>query len=59
MRYIGNKTNLLNNINQVIKENCTGNERVNCERMYLTPDNAKRIDYIRNTIEEWNKKINK
>lgn len=145
MRYIGNKTNLLNNINQVIKENCDGNERVfcdlfsgtssvarffktrykiisndilylsyvlqkatiynnevptfeklknelqidnvldylesseirkgknknfiydnyspnnNCERMYLTPDNAKRIDYIRNTIEEWKEKklINK
>ena len=31
MRYIGNKTNLLNNINQVIKENCTGNERVFCD----------------------------
>lgn len=145
MRYIGNKTNLLNNINQVIKENCAGNERVfcdlfsgtssvarffktrykiisndilylsyvlqkatifnnevptfeklkkelqidnvldylesseikkgknknfiydnyspndNCERMYLTPDNAKRIDYIRNIIEEWEEKklINK
>ena len=145
MRYIGNKTNLLNNINQVIKENCDGNEKIfcdlfsgtssvarffktrykiisndilylsyvlqkatiynneiptfeklkeklqiynvldylesseikkgknknfiydnyspnnNCERMYLTPDNAKRIDYIRNTIEEWKEKklINK
>ena len=140
MRYIGNKTNLLNNINQVIKENCDGNEKIfcdlfsgtssvarffktrykiisndilylsyvlqkatiynnevptfeklkeelqidnvldyletseirkgknknfiydnyspnnNCERMYLTPDNAKRIDYIRNTIEEWKEK---
>ncbi len=139
MRYIGNKTNLLKNINQVIKENCDGNERVfcdlfsgtssvarffknrfkiisndvlyfsyvlqkatisnnevpnfgklknklntenvidyletvsiknkkfntficdnyspndNCERMYLTPENAKRIDYIRNTIEKWKK----
>lgn len=139
MRYIGNKTNLLKNINQVIKDNCDGNERVfcdlfsgtssvarffknrykiisndilyfsyvlqratitnneipdfeklknklnvenvldyletininrkkyktfiydnyspndNCERMYLTPENAKRIDYIRTTIEKWKK----
>ncbi len=139
MRYIGNKTNLLKNINQVIKENCDGNEKVfcdlfsgtssvarffknrfkiisndilyfsyvlqratisnnevpnfkklkdklntenvldyletvsiknkkfntfiydnyspndNCERMYLTTENAKRIDYIRNTIEKWKK----
>lgn len=139
MRYIGNKTNLLNNINQVIKENCDGNEKVfcdlfsgtssvaryfknrykiisndilyfsyvlqkatisnnevphfenlknklniknvldyletanikgkkynkfiynnyspnnNCERMYLTAENAERIDYIRNTIEKWKK----
>lgn len=23
--------------------------------MYLTPENAKRIDYIRNTIEKWKK----
>ena len=137
MRYIGNKTNLLNNINQVIKDNCDGNEKIfcdlfsgtssvarffknrykiisndilyfsyvlqkatisnneipsfeklknklnidnvldylesininrkkykkfiynnyspndNCERMYLISDNAKRIDYIRNTIEKW------
>lgn len=139
MRYIGNKTNLLKNINQVIKDNCDGNEKVfcdlfsgtssvarffknrykiisndilyfsyvlqratitnneipdfeklknklnvenvldyletinidrkkyktfiydnyspndNCERMYLTPENAKRIDYIRTTIEKWKK----
>lgn len=139
MRYIGNKTNLLKNINQVIKDNCNGNEKVfcdlfsgtssvarffknrykiisndilyfsyvlqratitnneipdfeklknklnvenvldyletininrkkyktfiydnyspndNCERMYLTPENAKRIDYIRTTIEKWKK----
>lgn len=139
MRYIGNKTNLLKNINQVIKDNCDGNERVfcdlfsgtssvarffknrykiisndilyfsyvlqratitnneipdfeklknklnvenvldylenininrkkykkfiydnyspndYCERMYLTPENAKRIDYIRTTIEKWKK----
>lgn len=139
MRYIGNKTNLLMNINQVIKDNCDGNEKVfcdlfsgtssvarffknrykiisndilyfsyvlqratitnneipdfeklknklnvenvldyletininrkkyktfiydnyspndNCERMYLTPENAKRIDYIRTTIEKWKK----
>ena len=137
MRYIGNKTNLLKNINQVIKDNCDGNEKVfcdlfsgtssvarffknrfkiisndilyfsyvlqkatiennevpsfekiknklntenildylettsiknkkyntfihdnyspndACERMYLTSENAKRIDYIRNTIEKW------
>ena len=142
MRYIGNKTNLLNNINQVIKENCDGSEKIfcdlfsgtssvarffknrykiisndmlyfsfvlqkstisnnevpsfkniknklnienvldyletinikekkykrfvhdnyspndNCQRMYLTPENAERIDYIRNTIEKWkNKKL--
>lgn len=139
MRYIGNKTNLLNNIKQVIEENCSGNEKVfcdlfsgtssvarffknkykiisndilyfsyvlqkatisnneipnfeklrnklkvenildylettkidmkniktfiydnyspndNCERMYLTPENAKRIDYIRANIEQWKK----
>lgn len=139
MRYIGNKTNLLDNINQVIKDNCQGNEKsfcdlfsgtasvaryfknryriisndllyfsyilqratisnneipkfeklkkelkienildyletvdINdkkyksfiydnyspnkkCERMYLIPENAKRIDFIRNTIEEWKK----
>lgn len=145
MRYIGNKTNLLNNINQVIIENCDGNEKVfcdifsgtssvarffknrykiisndmlyfsyilqkatiqnnnlpefktlkeklnidnvfeylenenvknanykyftyenyspneKCDRMYLTTENAKRIDYIRNTIEIWKEKnlINK
>lgn len=137
MRYIGNKTNLLNNINQVIIENCDGNEKIfcdifsgtssvarffknrykiisndmlyfsyilqkatiqnnnlpefktlkerlnidnvfkylenenvnndnykyfiyenyspnkKCDRMYLTTENAKRIDYIRNTIESW------
>lgn len=137
MRYIGNKTNLLKDINKVIKEKCDGNERVfcdlfsgtssvarffknrfkiisndilyfsyvlqkatiennevpsfekiknklntenildylettsiknkkyntfihdnyspndTCERMYLTSENAKRIDYIRNTIEKW------
>ena len=137
MRYIGNKTNLLKNINQVIKDNCDGNEKVfcdlfsgtssvarffknrfkiisndilyfsyviqkatiennkvpsfkkiknklntenildylettsiknkkynkfihdnyspndTCERMYLTSENAKRIDYIRNAIEKW------
>lgn len=137
MRYIGNKTNLLENINQVIEDNCNGNEKVfcdifsgtssvarffknrykiisndmlyfsyvlqkatiqnnnlpsfkllkeklninnvfdylenenvdnanfnyfiyenyspnkECDRMYLTPENAKRIDFIRNTIEIW------
>ena len=139
MRYIGNKTNLLENINQVIKDNCQGDENSfcdlfsgtasvaryfknryriisndllyfsyilqkatisnneipkfeklkkelkienildyletvdikdkkyksfiydnyspnkKCERMYLTPENAKRIDFIRNTIEKWKK----
>lgn len=139
MRYIGNKTNLLENINQVIKDNCQGDEKSfcdlfsgtasvaryfknryriisndllyfsyilqkatisnneipkfeklkkelkienildyletvdikdkkyksfiydnyspnkKCERMYLTPENAKRIDFIRNTIEKWKK----
>lgn len=139
MRYIGNKTNLLENINQVIKDNCQGDEKSfcdlfsgtasvaryfknryriisndllyfsyilqratisnneipkfeklkkelkienildyletvdikdkkyksfiynnyspnkKCERMYLTPENAKRIDFIRNTIEDWKK----
>ena len=137
MRYIGNKSNLLKDINKVIKEKCNGNEKVfcdlfsgtssvarffknrykiisndilylsyvlqkatienneipsfekikkklktenildylettdikkkkyntfihdnyspneTCERMYLTSENAKRIDYIRNTIEKW------
>ena len=145
MRFIGNKTNLLNDIAQVIKENCDGTEKVfcdifsgtasvarffknrykiisndllyfsyvlqkgtienneipsfkkledrlnihdvfdylenidikqekfnkfiyenyspnkKCERMYLTPENALRIDFIRNKIEEWRNKelINK
>lgn len=31
MRYIGNKTNLLTNIDQVIKENCDGNEKIFCD----------------------------
>ena len=31
MRYIGNKTNLLNNIDQVIKENCDGEEKIFCD----------------------------
>lgn len=145
MRFIGNKTNLLNDIAQVIKENCDGTEKVfcdifsgtasvarffknrykiisndllyfsyvlqkgtienneipsfkkledklnihdvfdylenidikqekfnkfiyenyspnkKCERMYLTSENAIRIDFIRNKIEEWRNKelINK
>ena len=135
MRFIGNKTSLLRNIQQVIEENCDGNEKVfcdlfsgtssvaryfknkykiisndmlffsyvlqratimnneipkftkvkeklnidnifeylentniqksngfvysnyspngQCERMYLTSENAQRIDFIRETIEEW------
>ncbi len=140
MRFIGNKTNLLNDIAQVIKENCDGTEKVfcdifsgtasvarffknrykiisndllyfsyvlqkgtienneipsfkkledrlnihdvfdylenidikqekfnkfiyenyspnkKCERMYLTSENALRIDFIRNKIEEWRNK---
>lgn len=137
MRFIGNKTNLLEDIQQVIKDNCSGSEKIfcdlfsgtssvarffknrykiisndmlyfsyvlqkatienneipqfsllkanlktedifdylenteldnqkyesfiynnyspnkQCERMYLTADNALRIDFIRNKIEEW------
>ena len=109
MRFIGNKTNLLNDISKVIKDNCDGTEKVfcdifsgtasvsrffknkytiisndllyssyilqmgtientdtptfdnyspndNCERMYLTPENALRIDFIRNKIENWKNK---
>ena len=137
MRFIGNKTNLLNNIQQVIEEKCDGTEKIfcdlfsgtssvaryfkskykiisndmlyfsyvlqratilnnnipkfikikeklgvedifdylentnvvindgfvysnyspneECERMYLTPENAKRIDFIRKSIEIWKK----
>ncbi|MDO5564852.1 MAG: Dam family site-specific DNA-(adenine-N6)-methyltransferase [Eubacteriales bacterium] len=141
MRFIGNKSNLLSNIEAVINENCNGDENVfcdifsgtssvsryfknrykvisndmlyfsyvlqkatiennkvpnflrlksegivdifeyletfkessknsfiadnyapseNCDRMYLTYENATRIDFIRNKIEEWkeNKLIN-
>jgi len=28
----------------------------NCQRMYIMPQNAKRIDFIRHTIEEWKSK---
>ena len=31
MRFIGNKTNLLNDIQKVIKENCDGSEKVFCD----------------------------
>lgn len=31
MRFIGNKTNLLDNINQVLIENCNGSEKVFCD----------------------------
>ena len=31
MRFIGNKTNLLDNINQVLLENCNGTEKVFCD----------------------------
>lgn len=40
-----------NNYKQFISNNYAPNE--NCERMYLTPENANRIDYIRTTIEKW------
>ena len=31
MRFIGNKTNLLNDISKVIKDNCDGTEKVFCD----------------------------
>lgn len=34
-----------------ITRNYSPNEQ--CDRMYLSPQNARRIDYIRNTIEAW------
>mgnify|MGYP003257380271 FL=1 len=34
-----------------ITQNYSPNEH--CSRMYLSPQNAKRIDFIRNTIESW------
>ena len=37
--------------NKFIYENYSPND--NCERMYLTPKNALRIDFIRNKIENW------
>lgn len=40
-----------NNYKKFISNNYAPNE--NCERMYLTPENANRIDYIRTTIEKW------
>ena len=40
--------------NTFIYNNYSPND--NCERMYLTSENAKRIDYIRNTIEQWKNK---
>lgn len=36
-----------------ITKNYTPNN--NCERMYLSNKNAKRIDFIRNTVEAWKK----
>ena len=84
MRYIGNKTNLLTNIEQVIPSfeklkdkykidnvfNFLEQEEIKnieskkfiydnyspndyCERMYLTTENAQRIDLIRNYVEKW------
>ncbi len=45
--------------NKFIYENYSPNKK--CERMYLTSENALRIDFIRNKIEEWRNKelINK
>lgn len=40
-----------NNYKKFISNNYAPND--NCERMYLTPENANRIDYIRTTIEKW------
>lgn len=42
-----------NNYKKFISNNYAPND--NCERMYLTPENANRIDYIRTTIEKWKK----
>lgn len=43
-------TNIKKN-NGFIYSNYSPNEQ--CERMYLTSENAQRIDFIRGTIEEW------
>ena len=47
------------NFKRFIFENYSPNN--DCERMYLRPENALRIDFIRNKIEEWkeNRLINK
>ena len=39
-----------NNYKKFISNNYAPND--NCERMYLTPENANRIDYIRTTIDK-------
>ena len=44
----------VNNKNSFIADNYAPNE--NCDRMYLTAENARRIDFIRNKIEEWKDK---
>ncbi|NLD18849.1 MAG: Dam family site-specific DNA-(adenine-N6)-methyltransferase [Clostridiales bacterium] len=44
----------LNNMNYFITNNYAPNE--NCNRMYVSTDNATRIDFIRNTIEQWKSK---
>ncbi|MCL2386859.1 MAG: Dam family site-specific DNA-(adenine-N6)-methyltransferase [Defluviitaleaceae bacterium] len=37
--------------NRLIADNYAPNE--NCNRMYISEANAKRVDFIRNTIEKW------
>lgn len=53
------ETSKESNKNSFIADNYAPNE--NCDRMYLTYENATRIDFIRNKIEEWkeNKLIDK
>ena len=47
--YLENSDISKENFNKFIYENYSPND--NCERMYLTPENALRIDFIRNKIE--------
>ena len=46
--YLENTDISKENFNKFIYENYSPND--NCERMYLTPENALRIDFIRNKI---------
>ena len=52
--YLENTDISKENFNKFIYENYSPND--NCERMYLTPENALRIDFIRNKIENWKNK---